>query len=344
MFLPLFADSERAASSGLDYLKSQLASEFYTVAWPLDRALPLSDQRLQLLGNLDDAIGKLPPDAVVVLDATGSLRQDLALSVIAYVNHRREPLKSAGLRLVLCWPTDLKNELLSKAPDLWSVRVASPWVEEVNVPQTQDRFAPSADSTGMLPSASAASRKKLVRWQKYRNLKLADLSPSDALNLAGVEYQQRQWHQAIELAETVLLVLNEQNQPLNDAKLQVDALNIIGAARSNLGNHIAALEADKKAVFLARQLVQANSAGYEPSMAMSINNLASALRDTGDRHGAVNAAQEAVNIYVRLTKVNPAYQSQLANSVSNLAGFLAETGDRLGALRAAQYGVKIRRS
>ena len=344
MFLPLFADSERAASSGLDFLKSELTSEFYTVAWPLDRALPLGDQRLQLLGNLDDAIGKLPPDTVIVLDATGSLRHDLALEVIAYVNHRREPLKASGLRLVLCWPAAFKDELLSNAPDLWSVRAASPWVEEINT--TSDELLPrsleQADLLAKDKPASFAMAEKLQRWQKYKNLKEADFSARDALGLASYQFSNSQFESAAELANAVFRSIDDQSVVLNDKKIMVDALNFYSNALQRLSNNMAALEASKTAVFNARQLAEANPAAYEPDLAMSISNLANRLSQTGDRSGALNAALEAVDIYKRLAKTNPAaYEADLAMSINNLASFLSETGDRPGALKAALEAVAL---
>ena len=238
MFLPLFADSERAASSGLDFLRSQLSSELYTVAWPLDGTLLLGDQRLLLLGNLDDALGKLPPNSVVVLNAVGSLRHDLALEVIAYINQRREPLRAGGLRLVLCWPAALKDELLSNAPDLWSVRVASPWVEEADLGQTQGSLSwmetPIVNAYGSSSAADATN--KLQRWHQYRDLKAADLSPRDALDLANFQYQHMQWASAAELAEAVFFALETKKGTATDGKELIHALNVLSIARSRLGN------------------------------------------------------------------------------------------------------------
>ena len=344
MFLPLFAESERAAASGLNFLKYPLASEFYIVAWPLDRQLPISDQRVQLLANLDDAIGKLPPDTVVVVDATSSLRQILALEVMAYINHRREPLKAGGLRLLLCWPTALKDELMSNAPDLWSVRAASPWLEEQettsheHLPALREQANPRAKRR----PGSLAMAEKLQRWRQYKNLKDADFSAKDALGLAAYQHSNLQFESAAELANAVIRSIDGQSKVLDDKKIIVDALNIYSTALKRLGNVMAALETSKTAVFNARQLAETNPAAYEPDLAMSINNLANVLSETGDRPGALKAAQEAVDICKRLAKTNPAaYEPDLAMSINNLAGFLSETGDRSGGLKAAQEAVDI---
>ena len=338
MFLPMFADSERAASSGLDFLKSQLASEFYTVAWPLDRQLPITHQRVQLLANLDDAIGKLPPDTVVVLDATGSLRKDLALEVIAYVNHRREPLRSGGLRLVLCWPVALKDELLSNAPDLWSVRAASPWVEQVDlmpVTALSTAYELSISKANANP-ISAAMADKLQLWQQLRDLKKANLSSRDALKLANSQYSKLKWASASELAEAVFFAVEGQPYISADVLALVESLNVLSSARSRLGNLSGALEASRRAVLEAYKLAEENPTAYDFVLAGSISNLANRLSETGDRVGALKAAQEAVEIRRRLAKIDPtAYEPSLAASMNNLAKFLSEIGDRKGALKAS---------
>jgi hypothetical protein len=346
MFLPLFAESERAASTGLEFLKSQLASDFYTVAWPISRQLPISDQRVQLLANLDDAIGKLPADTVVVVDATSSIRQVLALEVMAYINQRREPLKAGGLRLLLCWPIALKDELMSNAPDLWSVRAASPWLEELE--PTSLQFLPALgrknEPTAKVRPASMAMAEKLARWQKFKNLKDADFSTKDAFGLAAYQYANLQFESAAELANAVYLAIDAESERADDEIVKVDALNMYSSALQRLGNIIAALEASKIAVSMARQLAKINPIAYEPVLAGNINNLASLLSRSGDRIGALKAAQESVEVTRRLVTTSPkAYESDLAGFIHNLAYRLSDTGDRAGALAAAQEAVAINR-
>lgn len=346
MFLPLFAESERAASTGLEFLKSQLASDFYTVAWPIDKQLPIIEQRVQLLANLDDAIGKLPPDTVVVVDATSSIRQTLALEVMAYINHRREPLKAGGLRLLLCWPIALKDELMSNAPDLWSVRAASPWLEELD--QTSHEFLPAFgrqnEPIAKGRPASMAMAEKLARWQQFKNLKEADFSAKDAFGLAAYQYANLQFESAAELANAVYLAIDSESERVDDKIVMVDALNMYSSALQRLGNIIAALEASKIAVSMARQLAKINPIAYEPLLAGNINNLASLLSRSGNRIGALKAAQESVEVTRRLVTTSPnAYESDLAGFIHNLAYRLSDTGDRAGALAAAQEAVAINR-
>lgn len=346
MFLPLFAESERAASTGLDFLKVQLASQFYTVAWPLDRHLPISNQRVQLLSNLDDAIGKLPRDSVVVFNATGSLRHDLALEVIAYLNHRREPLRTGGLRLVLCWPTVLKEELLSAAADLWSVRAASPWVDEADLAPFLALHSASdlAVNKRIIALPSQAKAAQLARWQHFHDLSAADLSPRDAVELASLQYFAASWASAAELAEAVFFALSANKNLHTDQETLIEALNLLATARSQLGNLMGALQASTRAVAAARQLAKTNPAAYGPDLAVSITNLAILLGRTGDRSGALAAAQESVSIYRGLAKTDPLlYSIDLAASFGNLSNRLSATGDFRSGLEAAIEAVEIYR-
>ena len=350
MFLPLFVESERTASVGLEFLQAKLDAKPYKVAWPVDTQGELADLRIVLLRNLDDAIARLPPNAVVVLDASGSVRKDLALETVAYINHRREPLRAAGLRLVLCWPIALKDELLSNAPDLWSVRVASPWIAESDLVlplqgnfETASTDQPhSASTDGELPVAAAEN---LARWQTHRNLQAADLSVRDALDLARAQYGRLHWAEAAELAEAVVYALHNERQAASEnSAVAVQALNLLGTARRQLGNIDGALQAIREASNVARQLAKANPAAYEPALASSLNNLANRLSETGDRAGALLAAREAAEIYTRLAKANPAaYDPHLAMSLNNLPKHLSQTGDHAGALLASREAVEIRR-
>ncbi len=343
MFLPLLVQSERAAAIGLDFLQSQVSAQFYTVSWPLEAGTEVTDQRLQLLVNLDEAIGKLPPDAVLVLNAAGSLRQDLALQVIAYINHRREPLRTANLRLVLCWPEALKNALLSNAPDLWSVRAASPWVDIVDLSLA---LVPSDINLQQVtaPPLNANTALGLLRWQRYRDLKTANLSPRDAFDLALAEFSKFRWHSAADLAEAVFRAIEQEDNMQSEALISALSLNLLANARSKLGNFTAAVEASSKAVSVSRELSKANPIAYESLLGTTVGNLVNHLSLTGDSSAALAAAREAVDIYRRLARANPAaYEPDLAMSINNLANCLGETGDRPGALTAAREAVAIYR-
>jgi len=91
------------------------------------------------------------------------------------------------------------------------------------------------------------------------------------------------------------------------------------------------------------RLAEENPAAFNPSLAMSLNNLSVQLADVGDREGALTAIREAVGIYRGLAEKNPAaFNPDLAMSLDNLSGCLAEVGDREGALEAILEAVGIR--
>ncbi|WP_411573348.1 tetratricopeptide repeat protein, partial [Streptomyces scabiei] len=67
---------------------------------------------------------------------------------------------------------------------------------------------------------------------------------------------------------------------------------------------------------------------YEPDLAASLSNLGIRLAEVGRRAEALAAEQEAVEIYRRLAKGNPAaYEPDLATSLTVFAMLLAAEGD-----------------
>ncbi len=73
-----------------------------------------------------------------------------------------------------------------------------------------------------------------------------------------------------------------------------------------------------------------------------LNNLTNHLRDMGDTAGAVEAVQEALEIYRRLSDASPQrYLPNLASSLNNLSNSLSDMGDTAGALEAGKEAVDI---
>ena len=82
----------------------------------------------------------------------------------------------------------------------------------------------------------------------------------------------------------------------------------------------------------------------DAARAMLLNNLSVDLRQLGDGTGALAAGREAVDIYRRLAKANPArFEPNLAMSLNTLSNRLSEAGDGAGALAAIREAVEIRR-
>ena len=358
LFLPLLVESERAAAAALAFLQAQLGTQMYPVAWPVE-LFPTSEAttdmpnqlpalRIALLSNLDDAIAKLPPNAVLVLDASSSMRHALALEAMAYINHRREPLRAAGLRFILCWPVALRQELLAHAPDMWSMRTASPWISEADLVLPSPTGAMPEQATSSVTTQrelSPANAQKLAQWHAHRDLQAADLSPYDALALASELDTHGQWADAAALAEAVCHAVKHPSPiALDDWLIKVQALNVLAIARHRLGNNDGALQAARAAVEQTRPLAHTNPAAFEFDFAIGLINLANRLSETGDRIEALQAAQNAMEIFDRLVKVNPStFESHWAMSVSNLANRLHETGHATESLQMARKAVKIRR-
>jgi len=146
MYLPIFVESENAASLALAQLRTAMFDEPYRVAWPALRPATLSGKqqqieleqdKQQLLTHFDEAIRKLPANAVLVLDASSGARSALALCIVTHLNLWREPLRAAQIRFVLLWFAPLREALMAGAPDLWSMRSSSPWVDEIETTRPQ---------------------------------------------------------------------------------------------------------------------------------------------------------------------------------------------------------------
>jgi tetratricopeptide (TPR) repeat protein len=79
-----------------------------------------------------------------------------------------------------------------------------------------------------------------------------------------------------------------------------------------------------------RRRSSADRASYEPTLALSLNNLSLRLAAVGHREESLAAIEEAVTVYGCLASADPeSYESRLALSLNNLSIGLAEAG-RLG--------------
>ena len=356
MYVPIFAASERAASLALDAIRPAMGAEPFRVAWPAPKshqsdaalaASELEEDLRQLLVNLDEAIARLPANAILLLNATSSTRSALATRVTTHLNLRREPLRTAQLRFLLLWPAELREALMAGAPDLWSVRSVSPWADEIGIPQLRNELA-DANAVGsgdhVLPGElSNAMQQQLQSWRSHRNFSEADLSVQDALTLIEALHEARLWAVGLEIAERLLEVLTDVGGKAQQAE-RAATFHWVATLRSILGDLRGAQTPAQEAVAIYRRLVLSNAAAYLPDLAGSLNNLAIRLSDLGDRQGALIPAQEAVTIYRRLAQANTAaFEPDLATSLNNLASSLRGVGERQGALVAAQEAVAIHR-
>ena len=93
---------------------------------------------------------------------------------------------------------------------------------------------------------------------------------------------------------------------------------------------------------LTTRLLQLDSEASPAIRARRLNNLAIHLSELGQREKALQAAQEAVDLYSQLAQQRPdAFKPNLAGSLNNLAGRLSELGQREKALQAAQESVEL---
>ena len=90
-----------------------------------------------------------------------------------------------------------------------------------------------------------------------------------------------------------------------------------------------------------RRLARANPQAFEPDLAMSLTNLARSLAALGRREEALEAAQEAVEVYRRLARANPqAFEPELARSLGTLGMVLLGSDRAREAAEAFSEGVR----
>ena len=235
------------------------------------------------------------------------------------------------------WPDGYLSKVHNALGEVWPVNVPA---------QTYPAMAPDLLAAALLWQWQGTPAKRGVPTDA--NL-LASLVPA---NQAETNELLQRWHmQAYD--QTTRLQLGLPQDPLALAGLLQNAAasNAGLASRLKLGF----LTQTNWAAFadLAANLSKPSAAVLGESnaneevtakRAAELHNHAVHLAATGDRPGALIAAQEAVGIYKRLAKNNPAaYEPNLAMSINNLANHLIQTGDRPSALIAAQEAVDIRR-
>ena len=358
LYLPVFAPNEVTGQMAQDYLKQNLQPEPSVVDWPkveskatviaptpeteaaqVARALP------ELLQFLDCAIARQQSGGSLVLNACRSDRYALAEILIPLLNQRRESLRQRGLRLILIWPVDntLRQRLIEGAPDLWSMRSASPMLEALAIP-SRENFEIASKTTPVV-GLTTSQHKQITRWQNSHDTRQADLSWADALALLSALFDAKQWQLLAQLAERLHGELSqEQPSPtaLQTTAIQAQVMNHLAVSKAKLGDRPAGLHWAKPVTEIYQQLAQENFAAYAPALAASLNNLSNLLAESGDRAAGLTAIRRAVEIYQQLAQENfAAYAPALATSLNNLSNLLAESGDRATGLTAIRRAVEI---
>ena len=353
VYVPVLVQSERAGALAMEVLRPALKAELFRVPWPLPQ--PHTDdpeeaqRRVQadlqaVVSALDGATRRLPAGAVLLLDMSSRTRQAVAHSLIVLLNQRREDWRRNGQGLLLLWPQSESEALMQGAPDLWSARAVSPWVEEQDtvahsVQSVPWQFTPPTSGGGA--ELSPAQQRQFQALQGAHRWHEADMSAADVLALVVALRKVHQASAALALTERMLHTPDFGLQTLD---WQASMFTELVLLRRETGDRQGALAPALEAVNIYRHLAQVNSAAYEPKLAASLNNLATCLSETGDRAGALASAQQAETIHSRLVQANPAaYEPDLAGSLNNLATCLGDTGGRVGALAPAHEAVTIRR-
>lgn len=146
-------------------------------------------------------------------------------------------------------------------------------------------------------------------------------------------------------------------QAMRRIRLQVGlavALSNLGLARSDLGEHSAAVQAAEESVLILRRLrarsplyrllARSDPTSFEHCLATSMNNLGIVLAEQGRHPDACRLAEQTAAIYRRLAALAPVvFESELARALHNFGVAAAQVGRLDAALTATQEAVYLHR-
>ncbi|KAJ7806450.1 hypothetical protein B0H13DRAFT_1454112, partial [Mycena leptocephala] len=126
-------------------------------------------------------------------------------------------------------------------------------------------------------------------------------------------------------------------------ELGANAFHSLSLQLTMAGESNEAIANAEKATELYRELV-ALAPRHFPTLASSLQNLASILWNIGRREEAIAACDEAVSIMQKVVYPETYFLPALANALDQLAGYLAEKGDINSASAAATESTGVRRT
>ncbi|KAJ7853629.1 hypothetical protein B0H14DRAFT_2299040, partial [Mycena olivaceomarginata] len=125
-------------------------------------------------------------------------------------------------------------------------------------------------------------------------------------------------------------------------ELGANAFHTLSLRLVTSGKAQQALQNAEKSTELYRELV-ALAPRHLPTLASSLWNLGSILRDVGRRDEAIAVCEKAVGIMWTVVKPETYFLPALAEALDRLEGYLAEKGDARGAAAAAAECTEVRR-
>jgi tetratricopeptide (TPR) repeat protein len=172
----------------------------------------------------------------------------------------------------------------------------------------------------------------------------------------------RRQHAAAALTDAVtlhreLLARHSRLRVMHRIRLRVGlavALSNLGIARSELGEHDAALAAAEESIVILRRLhahnpvyrvlVRGNPVGFEHCLAAALNNFGLVLAAGGRPEQACELAAQTTERYRELARIAPVvFESELARALHNFAVAAAEVGRLDTALAASKESVYLHR-
>ena len=194
--------------------------------------------------------------------------------VLAALNQRRSALEQAfGRPLLLHLPLTMGPEIVTWAPDLWSVRQLI-----LLLPETPPAHPPTTDGAELHTLAQ----------------RIDDEAEQEA-EAGHSEVALTRWRESVELKRRLRETLGDTPQTLRDLSVSLDRL---GDAERERGRAEAAIEAYRESLDLRRQLRE--SLGDTPQtlrdLSVSLERLGDAERERGRAEAAIEAYRESLDL------------------------------------------------
>ncbi len=287
-----------------------------------------------------------PSDSSDPIQASIRWAHLLRRELLARLNERRTQLEQRGPLLILL-PLDATKQTAELAPDLWTVRLTSHYLQPQATNMDMPTLPPLPDAKRITTGGeiTPAHREILVHWQQRqqagntKGLQVWDgilaLDTARALGLSKTEVQK--------IAQQVVALAYLRGS----VREQMMAQNALGDVARDNGERESALEAYQIAFKIAQ--VQHTAAPdntlWQHDLSVSHNNIGNIQKAQGDLAGALLSYRASLTLRERLAQhdaANTEWQRDLSVSHDNIGDIHLAQGDLAGALLSYRASLTLR--
>ena len=270
--------------------------------------------------------------------------------VLSRLNERRFLLeRDVACPLVLVLPTELRKDIPSMTPDLWSVRAVT---ADLPTPAGRERGQGAGQAALASPppvnlEPAAAEQEWLRLWNATADKRR--LAPEAGFAAAEAALARMDIAAAREMAGQVLLAISQREETSGALRQRGIALDFLGDAELAAGQLPAALNAYRESLELRRALrgVTGDSPQALRDLSVSLNNVGGVEQALGRLDDALNAYRESLELRRALRGVtgdSPQALRDLSISLDNVGGVEQALGRLDDALNAYRESLELSRT